>query len=99
MVQYGSEKTQTILDADDSTETIERNIVDFKITGPIRHRFEKRVKVTNAKDEMTEYLRFSDMLDDGKTKLDPEFRIEYTAQGKVKGFYYVVKCWTELEMV
>lgn len=98
-MQYGTERTQNTLDAEGSTITAERNIVDFKVVSPVRHRYEMRIRVRNSKDEMTEYLKFSDSLDGGKTKLDPVFRIEYSRQGDLAGYYFVVKCWTELEKV
>jgi hypothetical protein len=98
-MRFGTERTQNTLDKEGSTVTAERNIVDFKVVTPVRHRYEMRVKVRNSKDELTEYLKFSDSLDGGKTKLDPGFRIEYTRQGNADGYYFVVKCWTVLEQV
>lgn len=59
----------------------------------VKTRFEMRVRVTNEKDVLEEFLRFRIETRD-MTKA--EFRIEHTAIGNKDGFFYVVKCWTEI---
>lgn len=59
----------------------------------VKTRFEMRVRVTNEKEVLEEFLRFRAETRD-MTKA--EFRIEHTAIGNKDGFFYVVKCWTEI---
>lgn len=59
----------------------------------VKTRFEMRVRVTNEKEVLEEFLRFRAETRD-MTKA--EFRIEHTAIGNEQGFFYVVKCWTEV---
>ncbi len=91
-MRYGTERETTTIDQNGSTITKEVHFVDYQPTSPIRKYFAIREKVTSKKDELSEYLKFSDSLDD--TKLDPEFKIDRPRN--VTGYYYVVKCWTEL---
>lgn len=92
-MRYGKQKETNTLDENGSTVTKETNFVDHKTVNPVRKRYEIRQRVADKKEEMTEYLKFSDSLDG--TKLDPEFRLEFPS---VPGtYYYVVKCYTELE--
>lgn len=62
---------------------------------PVRRHYEYRVKVKDKKEEMTEYLKFSDNLT--PEKLDPGFRIETTAHGNDNGYYFVIKAYTTLD--
>lgn len=59
----------------------------------VKTRFEMRVRVSNEKEVLEEFLRFRAETRD-MTKA--EFRIEHTAIGNKDGFFYVVKCWTEI---
>jgi hypothetical protein len=59
----------------------------------VKTRFEIRVRVTSEKDVLTEFLRFRV---ETKDMAKAEFRIEHTAIGNQQGFFYVVKCWTEV---
>ncbi len=93
-MQFGKEEIITQLDDEGSTVTEERHIVNFKTNYPVRKRYERKVRVKDKKEEMTEYLKFSDSLDG--TKKDPSFRIESSKHGEENGYYYIVKCWTEL---
>ncbi len=93
-MQYGKEVTVSQLDDQGSLHTKERNVRAGDNVYPIRHHWEMRIKVKNDQQELQEYLAFSDELKGGK-KLDPAFRIE--GKDSAKPFYYVVKCWTELE--
>jgi len=94
-MRFGKQTETTTLDDDGSTVSVENNIIDYKTVRPIRKRYEYRVRVADKKEEMTEYLKFSDSLT--KDRLDPEFRLEYTRHGNEHGYYYVIKCWSTLE--
>jgi hypothetical protein len=93
-MKYGLERITTTLDENGSTLTTITNIREFKEVKPTRKYFEIREKVTDKKQEMTEFLKFSESMDD--KKLDPAFKLERTRDGDEKGYYYVIKCWTEV---
>lgn len=59
----------------------------------VKTRFEMRVRVESEKDVLTEFLRFRA---ETKDMTKAEFRIEHTAIGNKEGFFYIVKCWTEV---
>lgn len=59
----------------------------------VKTRFEIRVRVKDEKAVLTEFIKFR-METEHMTKA--EFRIEHTAIGNKDGFFYVVKCWTEV---
>ncbi len=59
----------------------------------IRRHYEMRVRVHSEKEELAEYLRFRDQT---RAMTKVEFRIEHTAIGNEQGFYYVIKCWTDV---
>lgn len=59
----------------------------------VKTRFEIRVRVENEKDVLTEFIRFRN---ETQHMTKAEFRIEHTAIGNKDGFFYVVKCWTEV---
>lgn len=59
----------------------------------VKTRFEMRVRVETEKDVLTEFIRFRA---ETKSMTKAEFRIEHTAIGNKEGFFYVVKCWTEV---
>jgi hypothetical protein len=95
VIDFGVEKETINLDDSGSTVTTERKIMNSTIVKPVRRYYEYRVKVKDKKEELTEYLKFSDSLD--KNKLDPGFRIEHTKHGDDTGYYFVVKCYTTLD--
>ncbi len=92
-MKHGKQRETTTLDENGSTLTVEYNVKDYKTMKPIRKYFEYRERVKDKKEETVEYIKFSDMVAD---KLDAAFRIEHTKDGDDKGYYYVVKCYTEL---
>jgi len=94
-MRYGTVKETKTTDTNGSTITTETKIHDGKTVNPIRIHTSEREKVKNKKDELTEYLKFSDSLT--PDKLDPRFEIERTKQGEANGFYYVVKSYTVLK--
>lgn len=59
----------------------------------VKTRFEVRVRVESEKDVLTEFIKFRT---ETKNMTKAEFRIEHTAIGNKEGFFYVVKCWTEV---
>ncbi len=59
----------------------------------VKTRFEMRVRVSNEKEVLEEFLRFRA---ETRNMTKAEFRIEHTAIGNKDGFFYVVKCWTEI---
>ena len=59
----------------------------------VKTRFEIRVKVESEKDVLTEFIKFRT---ETKNMTKAEFKIEHTAIGNKDGFFYVVKCWTEV---
>jgi len=93
-LRYGKQTETKTIDDNGSTIKEVKNIVDYKTISPVRMQYSIREKVKSKKDELTEYLKFSDSLDD--SKLDPAFNIERTTHGSQNGYYFVVKSWTEL---
>lgn len=59
----------------------------------VKTRFEVRVRVESEKDVLTEFLRFRA---ETKDMTKAEFRVEHTAIGNKDGFFYIIKCWTEV---
>jgi hypothetical protein len=94
-MKYGLQRVTTVIDDNGSTITTETNIRAYKPVKPTRKYSEIRERVKNKKEEMTEYLKFTESMDE--KKLDPSFRIERTREGDAKGYYYIVKAWTEVQ--
>lgn len=96
-IQFGKIKTTKVEGG--LTTHIEANMVNGSTVAPKRVRYEERVRVSNAKEEHEEYLKFSDFVHSHSDAdlLSPEFRIEYSKQGQKEGYYYIVKCWSCLE--
>lgn len=59
----------------------------------VKTRLEIRIRVESEKDVLTEFMKFRA---ETKAMTKAEFRIEHTAIGNKEGFFYVVKCWTEV---
>lgn len=78
----------------DTTVNTEATYRDFDIAPPIRRRFERRVMVANQKEEIEEYLRFSDKMHKYPA-VDVMWRIEHS--NRHDNNYYVIECWTELD--
>lgn len=95
-MKFGKTYETIALDERGSFVTIENNFSKGFEVGNARKRFEHRVQVSNSKDEMMEYLSFSDGLKANPDRLDGEFRIERNKRGDAEGYYYIVKCWTTL---
>ena len=96
-MQFGAVTETTTLDDDGSTLSVKKNYSAGNVIGAIRKRFEIRCKVRDAKQEMEEFLQFSDDIRANKDiKREAALRFEYTGHGNENGYYYVVKCWTEI---
>lgn len=94
-MKFGTTTETRTLDNNGSVVNIERKYVNGSVNKPIRRKYEYRTKVTNKKEEFTEYMKFSDSLDD--SKLDPGFSIDRTVHGNANGYYFVVKSYTLLD--
>jgi hypothetical protein len=104
-MNYGSTKTVYPIDSSGSTivrvETYWRNTVS-----KVNMQYKIRVKVYSAKEELTEYLKFTDEIAkrraDGTLTYDrdditsrPSFTIEYPKEN-VDGGYFIIKSYTVL---
>lgn len=96
-MEFGTTKTTIILDDNGSTETIIENYHSSEIIKPVRKSYEIKLRVRNQEEEHRAYIDFSDELQRDKTMLDPCFKLEFTKLGRENGFYYVVKCFTQLQ--
>jgi hypothetical protein len=95
-LQHGSKETTKILDNDGSTEVTTIHLKDGDKVGRERVRFNLRTRVHSTKEELEHYLHFSDDIHAKKNMKDPEFRIEFTKNGDEHGYWFIVKCWTEV---
>ena len=75
------------------SEMIESATVHDGNMTDVKTRFEIRIKVQSEKDVLTEFLKFRA---ETKDMTKAEFRIEHTAIGNKDGYFYIVKCWTEI---
>lgn len=91
-IKYGRVERQSSIDGVGSKMIQSATLHNGNETD-VKTRFEMRVRVTNEKEVLEEFLRFRAETRD-MTKA--EFRIEHTAIGNKDGFFYVVKCWTEI---
>lgn len=80
MSLYG--KVSTIVVTDDTLRN--GKIVDR------RNRYEVRVRVSSAQEELTEFLKFRD---ETKELKEAEFRVERTKLGDELGYWDIIKCW------
>lgn len=85
--------TETRIDGN-KTESVQKNIIEGEVKLPVRRRYEERFRVSEQKEELELYLKFSDELDKDRSMIDPEWRIERIPKSSD---YYVVKCYTRLE--
>jgi hypothetical protein len=95
--QFGTIKAKKLLDEEGSKVTVEEKLVNGQVNRPVRKYFEIKTRVRDQKEEHATYIAFSDSIRNDNSKLDPDFRIEKSALGNEKGFYYVVSCYTQLE--
>lgn len=78
----------------DTTEIVQKNVIRGEVKLPVRKRYEERFRVQNQKEELEQYLKFSDEVNNDKTMLDPAWRIERIPKTTD---YYVIRCYTKLE--
>lgn len=90
---YGKTIDTEYLDTDGSSLSVETNYQKGVVRLPKFRHYEYRVRVKDAREEMTEYLRFCE---EKVGKKNTDFRTEETQQGKAEGWYYVIKAWTEV---
>jgi hypothetical protein len=91
-IQYGKSERITKMD-DNGSVMIESATLHDGVETDVKTRFEIRVRVTSEKDVLTQFLQWRS---DTKFMTKAEFRIEHTAIGNKEGYFYVVKCWTEI---
>ena len=91
-IKYGRVERESTIDGVGSKLIQSATLHNAKETD-VKTRFEMRVKVTDEKQVLTEFIKFRAETS-GMTKA--EFRIEHTALGNQQGHFYVVKCWTEM---
>lgn len=85
------------LDENGNYAETEQNIVDGMVNSPISQTIEERVKVADLKEEMEEYVKFSNFIhQEGKNIIRPMFKIENSRNSRKNGYYYIVKCYTKL---
>ncbi len=89
--QFYTETDKRVLDEQGSSITVIRK-VHAGMDKSIKRRYEVRVRVSDSKQELEEFLRFRAETED---KLDQSFNIEDYGLRKEKGHYYIIKCWTE----
>lgn len=94
---YGAKDTTHVIDDEGSTRTTARNIVNDEIVRPVRQRYEIKTRVHNQREEHEAYLKFSDEFARDRSMLDTYVKIEHSKVGDQNGYYYVVKCYTQLE--
>lgn len=94
---YGAEHTTKVIDDDGSTVTTKENKVAGEVVRPVRKYYEIKTRVHNQKEEHEAYIKFSDEFAHDKSMLDTTVKIERSKVGDTNGYYYVVKCYTQLE--
>ena len=92
-VEYGKVEMITPMDDDGST-VVRSSTLHEGIEKDVKVRYEIRVRVESETEVLTEFLKFRD---ETKDKAKAEFRIEHTNAANLQGFFYIVKCWTELD--
>lgn len=91
-IKFGSEVTRTIMDNEGSTIQTEVFFKNGEQLNATIKTWNIKVRVNNSTEEMAEYLKFRDRT---KSSIDPTFKIEQSARGNEKGFWYVVMSWSE----
>ena len=91
-IKYGRVERESVIDGVGS-KLIQSATMHNGNETDVKTRLEVRVRVESEKDVLTEFLRFRA---ETKNMTKAEFRIEHTAIGNKEGFFYIVKCWTEV---
>lgn len=95
-IKYGGTETTYTLDEHGSTITDVRNFHGGNMIETCSKRYKLRVKVHNDREEQEEYAKFSKLISEDDTVIDPTFRIEKSKLTPQKGYYFVVKEYTVL---
>ena len=96
-IDYGKKVKVKPVDENGSTVTTSKNYLKGEIKRPVKNYYEIKVRVHSQEEEQKEYLSFSNQIARDNSMLDPAFKIESSRLGKDNGYYYVVKCWVDLE--
>lgn len=91
-VKYGKIEQHKPMDANGS-KLIETWTMHDGNETDTKTKFEIRVRIHNEKELLAEFMKWR--AETGHMT-NAEFRIEHTAIGNKEGFYYAVKCWTEV---
>lgn len=91
--KFGKVTESQVTDDNGSTVSIETNYQNGAVRLPRYRHVEDRIRVTSVQEEMTHYLRHCE---EKIGKLKSNFYTEETPLGREQGWYYVVKCWTEV---
>jgi hypothetical protein len=101
MTDYGTEKTTSTLNGNEIADVVKYRRGEIAVR--LRN-YRVKVKVVNAQDEMSEFIRFTDELaklrQQGKLTVDkddattfPAFIIQYPRED-VDGSYFIIKSYT-----
>ena len=104
LMLFGTTKTTTTMDDKGSTRTI-IDKVRMGETVKTYRQYCVRIKVKDSKEEMTQYLKYTEVIRDLRAKnllvlkdedvsLMPNFRVEYP-KTNTDGSYFISKSWTE----
>lgn len=104
MIEFGIEKITEIVDGNGSTKSETINYRGGKVNKSIKS-YQIRVKVFNVKDEMTEFIKFSDEIRlkrsagvlsyiQSEPTTKPYFVVEFP-ENDVDGSYFIIKNWSE----
>lgn len=101
MTDFGTEKTISILNGNPIADVVKYH--EGAATRSMRN-YRIKIKVINAQDEMSEFIRFTSELsklrEQGKLTVDkddattfPAFIIQYPKES-FEGSYFIIKCYT-----
>lgn len=91
--KFGKVVETETLDKEGSTLSTETNYQNGLVRKPRWRHVEYRIRVTNAKEEMIQYLKFCDEKVDKSSSM---WRTENTKAGDAEGWYYCIKSWSEV---
>lgn len=105
MTKFGSEKTITDLDENESRGSVTNIYRDGQVVKTFKQ-FKIRTKVANTQQEMSEFIRWSDdvrekrksgllAVDKGDETFLPSFAVQYPRDNE-DGAYFTIRTWTEV---
>lgn len=103
-IRFGSETNTTVIDENDSTDEIISLVKDFEVKKTYK-RICRRIRVCNKKEEMHEFLLFTEAVDqamkagtllirDKDPTTLPSFVLEYPRNEGLDGAYFIVRTYT-----